>query len=267
MFGGGGSRRRGGSSRVGGAISPPTSLPGDMSSMESKMVALWDDHATFTYLVLVGKANKLPETDAYRQRLLANQDQIGYLFLPKFGANAANSVASLLREHISIADQVIDAVGKNNFNEVNARWISNAEEIGAALFDLQSKGGPYLMSKDSWMNEMKEHLKRLTVIVSAYLTPDGKANAAAAVDPYIEHIRHLAMALAKLVSGRLALPVPYGFIVGRPTPYNIGPRYVYSARVAPPTRAIAPVIPEYPPWIGTPEPPYRFPTKTLYYPN
>jgi len=225
------------------------------------MVALWDDHATFTYLVLVAKAAKRPadEIKAYTGRLLANQDNIAYMFLPKFGTEVASEVSKLLREHIMIADQVIDAPADVDLRQ---RWYKNADDIGAALFGLQIKGGPYLMGREGWMAEMKEHLDKLTVVVLAYLGGQF-GDAVSAIDPYFKHIRHLAMVLAKLVSGRL--PPPYGFVVGDPfaRPFFPAPSYVYAPLVR--RRSLTPLVPYSAPWMGPPPPPYRFATQTRYY--
>lgn len=263
MFGGDGNGRRIAKwrRRVGGqgALVAAPDLPGDMTSTESKMVALWDDHATFTYLVLVAKGAQRPadEIKAYTGRLLANQFHIGYMFLPKFGQDAATEVAKLLQEHIILADKVID---QPTSEERKQAWYKNADDIGAALFGLQSKGGPFLMGRDGWMAEMKEHLDKLTVVVAAYLAGDF-VTAVTAIDPYVKHIRHLAMALAKLVSGRL--PIPLEFIYPGPVFFAEPPmpRYVYAPR----TRPLTPVAPYSPPWLTPAPPPYRFATQTRFY--
>lgn len=222
----------------------------------------------YTIFVLMSKVAQGGATQPMTARLLANQDQIGYMFLPKFGAAAADQVASLLREHILRADAVIDAVGQPTYDAANKRWYDNAEEIGASLFDLQSKGGPYLMSRDSWITAMRTHLDTLTAVVAAY-KGDQYGTAVEAIDPYVKHIRHLAMAVAKLVSGRL---IPqFGYVIGAPpSPYYRfpGPQYVYRPRIQslPVSVPRAPLIPDYPPWLSTPLPPYRFPTRTTYFP-
>jgi hypothetical protein len=201
----------------------------------------------------MGKATPLPkaETEGYVRRLLENQDNIAFFFVPKFGKAAAESVAGLLREHIAMAGELIDALNTDDTKlqaEKKAAWYDNAARVGAALYDLQRGGAPYL-SKAQWMGEMKMHLDLLTTLVAAYL--DEKFDEALkATDPYVSHIRHLAVAVAKLVSNSSGPIVwPFG---------GIGLGYAY--------RPAQPVTP-YSPFelaTGPPGPPYRYRTQIRY---
>src|SRR5579871_21915 len=94
-----------------GNVEPAKDLPIQVTSTESKMLALWDDHAYYTILVLLGLTTPLPDqqTAIFVTRLMQNQDNIGYLFVPRFGKDAANKVAGLLKVHIELAAKVIRA--------------------------------------------------------------------------------------------------------------------------------------------------------------
>lgn len=238
--------------RSGGAVTAPTDIPAEITSMEGKMLALWDDHGYWTRMVVMAKVSKLTteETSGYVERLLQNQDQIAYYFVPRFGRDAAESVSKLLREHIALAAQLVDALAGSggNADEIKTSWFNNAEQIGSALYDLQNKFGGSApgLSKSQWISEMKMHLELLTTLVGAYV--GGKfQDALIATDPYMKHIRHLAVAISKLVSpGRMLWP--FGPFSG----------YSYAYRPLQP-------IPNYPAFdYTTAGPPYRYRTQTVY---
>lgn len=244
-------------SRRGGAEvnpAPAPDIPIDMRSIESKMISVWDDHGYYTGLVLLAKANKFSpaETNALVERLLDNQNHIAYLFMPKFNRTDADRIAQKLQEHIGLAGELIDAlmVDKNSSESAAAdvKWKQNADEIGSALYKLQNRFGPYLMSENGWKNQMQMHLQHLTKVVGAYLGGD-RVQALKDMNPYIAHIRQLAMALAKLVSGSRFGLLPPAYVY--PTSYQ--PYWQYRQV---PTEEII-LAPRR-------NPPYRFRTQTVY---
>ena len=66
----------------------------------SGMRKLWEDHVTWTRLYLISAAAGLPDKDATSGRLLRNQVDIGDAIKPYFGAEAADKLAALLKDHI-----------------------------------------------------------------------------------------------------------------------------------------------------------------------
>lgn len=186
--------------RLGGGVAAAP----DVSSTEGpekQMLALWDDHAYYTKLVLLGKVSlSQEETNVYVQRLLANQDHIGYMFLPKFGLTAADTVAKLLRTHIALAGDLIDALksGSKQASYYKQQWYENADQVGAALFGLQLQTASRGPTKEQWQAEMRQHLDLLTVIVGHSIARR-HLDAQLATEPYVKHIRHLARQLATLV--------------------------------------------------------------------
>jgi hypothetical protein len=254
--------------RLAGGTTAPPDLPADVSSMEAKMMAMWSDHGFLTIMVLMAKGSSLSEveTNGYMNRLLLNQDNIAYYFVPKFGQTAAESVSKLLREHIALAGDLIDALksGDGSAEQKKAAWYDNAERIGAALFGLQGTGAPYL-GKAQWVGEMKMHLDLLSTLVGAYLGKNFEQSMRA-MDPYLKHIRHLSGAISKLVSGPM---------LGGPatTFWSFGPGYTttsYRYRASPPVLYSYPYraaerIPPYLPYpFSDNAPPYRYRTQTIY---
>src|SRR5918998_3830186 len=76
------------------------------------MRQLWEDHVTWTRLVIVSAAtltDALPDLDPTVQRLLRNQDDIGDAIKPFYGDAAGEELSQLLREHITGAADLIFA--------------------------------------------------------------------------------------------------------------------------------------------------------------
>jgi len=115
---------------------------------------LWIDHVLWTRNFIISDLASLPDKDVVLQRLLKNQDDIGSSIKPYYGEEAGNKLSKLLREHISIAGQVVDAAESNNkadLDKYNKSWYKNADEIAEFL----SKANP------NWSNsELKDMLHK-----------------------------------------------------------------------------------------------------------
>ena len=100
------------------------------------MRKLWEDHVTWTRLAIISLTTGSPDTEATVGRLLQNQDDIGAAIAPFYGEEAGEQLATLLREHITIAAELIAAAQAGNQPEVarqQARWEDNAGQIAQFL--------------------------------------------------------------------------------------------------------------------------------------
>ena len=113
------------------------------------MRKLWEDHITYTRNYIISALAELPDTDAVAKRLLRNQDDIGDAIKPYYGAEAAEKLASLLREHILIATAVVKAAKTGTKDELAAaqkKWSSNGRDIAAFLSEANPR-----WSKHTWI--------------------------------------------------------------------------------------------------------------------
>ena len=97
---------------------------------------LWEDHITWTRLYIVSAAAGLPDLDATAGRLLQNQTDIGDAVKPFYGDAAGNQLTALLKDHILLAAQLIDAAKKGDgaaVADLKNRWYANADQIAAFL--------------------------------------------------------------------------------------------------------------------------------------
>jgi hypothetical protein len=137
---------------------------------------LWIDHVGWSRSFIVSDLSSLPDKEIVLQRLLKNQDDIGASIKPYYGDEAGNKLSKLLRDHISIAGQVVDAAKSNNkadLDKYNKLWYKNADDIS----DFLSGANPNL-SNSELKDMLHKHLDFLTAQVTARLSKDWKADVA-----------------------------------------------------------------------------------------
>ena len=67
---------------------------------------------------------------------MKNQDDIGNAIKPYYGDEAGNKLAALLKDHILIAGELVEAVSTANQDDVakfNKEWYKNADDIAQFL--------------------------------------------------------------------------------------------------------------------------------------
>jgi len=134
------------------------------------MHKLWEDHIVWTRNVILNIMDDLPGTDQAVNRLLQNQDDIGNAVKPFYGEAGGKELTRLLREHITIAADLLKAAKTGNnsaFDATNKKWFTNADEISNFL----CKANP------NWkLNDMKkmmnDHLTLTTEEAVARLKKD-----------------------------------------------------------------------------------------------
>lgn len=143
----------------------------DSQAFHDSMRKLWEDHVTWTRLVIVSLSNNLPDTGPTVQRLLQNQADIGNSIKPFYGEAAGNQLTALLRDHILIAAEIIkDAKAGDQaaLNDAVKRWYANADSIAAFLNAANPKNWPLADMKAM----MREHLDLTLKEAVAYLQGD-----------------------------------------------------------------------------------------------
>lgn len=176
------------------AISPVTTAQAkskmDRQAFHDAMRKLWEDHITWTRLVIIGTFEDLPDLDPTVQRLLQNQVDIGDAIKPFYGDEAGEQLTALLTDHILIAAEILQAAKKGDtaaLEDAVERWYANADDIAVFLNAANPKHWPLEEMKAM----MKEHLDLTLEEAVAYLEGDYEASIAA----YDEvHLQALEMA-------------------------------------------------------------------------
>jgi len=153
----------------------------DMKTNSSKseqlrmaMLKLWEDHIVWTRNVILNIMDDLPGTDQAVNRLLKNQDDIGNAVKPFYGEAGGKELTRLLREHITIAADLLKAAKAGNnsaFDATNKKWFVNADEIS----DFLSKANPNWKLADM-KKMMHDHLTLTTEEAVARLKKDYAAD-------------------------------------------------------------------------------------------
>ena len=168
------------------------------------MRKLWEDHVTWTRLAVISLTTDSPDTGATVGRLLQNQDDIGAAIAPFYGVEAGSRLATLLREHITIAADLIAAAQAGNQSEVarqQARWEANADEIARFLNSANPR-----WKLDETRNMLLEHLQLTTSEVVARLQSDWTADVAA-----YDEIHRQALHMADMLSTGIVAQFPKRF--------------------------------------------------------
>jgi hypothetical protein len=139
---------------------------------------LWEDHVTWTRLVIISFADDLADRDQSVQRLLENQTDIGDAVKPYYGEAAGNQLTALLNDHIIIAAEILTAAKAGDTDSLEAatsRWYANGNDIAAFLNSANPDAWPLAHMQDM----MREHLDLTFEEAVARLTADYDADVVA----------------------------------------------------------------------------------------
>lgn len=145
------------------------------NELRTNLRALWEDHVMYTRNVILNIIDDLPGTNEAVARLLKNQDDIGNAIKPVYGEAPGKQLTDLLREHIVLAADLLKAAKVNNqpeFNNVNTKWVKNADDISAFL----NAANPKNWALEDMKKMMREHLTLTTQEALARIKKDYKGD-------------------------------------------------------------------------------------------
>jgi hypothetical protein len=130
-------------------------------AFQRAMDKLWEDHITWTRMVIVDFAADLPDLKTAEVRLLQNQADIGNAVKPYYGTAAGSQLTKLLRTHILDALPVLQyakAGDEAKLAKALAAWYANAHQIAAFLHSANTHN----WSLAAMNSMMKTHLALTT---------------------------------------------------------------------------------------------------------
>jgi hypothetical protein len=175
------------------------------AAFQDQMRKLWEDHVTWTRLAIVTFADGSAGFDATAARLLKNQDDIGDAIKPFYGEAAGDQLTTLLKDHIGIAVELLQAVKAGDtaaFDRANAAWYANADDIA----DFLAQANPRYWPQDAMRAAMKGHLDQTLAEASHELTGEY----AKSVADYDE-IHHHILGMADVLSTGIIRAFPHRF--------------------------------------------------------
>lgn len=167
------------------AVSPAT--------LRQNMRKLWTDHVVWTRAYIVAAVSDQPDQEAAANRLMKNQEDIGAAVGQFYGKAAGDQLTALLKEHITIAVDLIKAAkagDKSGQDAADRKWKDNA----TAIADFLSKANPN-WPRATLVEMMNVHLSTTTAEVVARLQKNWEADVRA-YDAVYDHILKMADALA-----------------------------------------------------------------------
>jgi hypothetical protein len=168
------------------AMSPAATLHQDMRK-------LWTDHVVWTRDYIIAAVGDQPDAQAAAARLMKNQEDIGGAVASYYGKAAGDQLTALLKQHISIAVDLIKAAkagDKAAQQAADTKWHQNGEEIATFL----SKANPN-WPKATLVDMMNTHLSTTTNEVVARLTKNWDGDVKA-FDAVYDHILKMSDALS-----------------------------------------------------------------------
>src|SRR6266550_3364192 len=156
----------------------------EKQSLQTAVRKLWADHVIWTRQYIVAAVAGTPDAEAAAGRLLRNQEDIGNAIVPLYGEDAGARLTALLKDHIMIAVDLVDAAIKGNkraFARHDRRWDENADDIAAFL-----AGANPNWPEDDVRDLLAQHLSLTKGEAVARLGQDWDADVAAFDDIFTE---------------------------------------------------------------------------------
>jgi hypothetical protein len=182
---------------VAGAQQHPTTTTSPSSSsaqaLKLDMRKLWTDHVVWTRDYIIAAVADQPDAQAAATRLMKNQEDIGAAVARFYGDAAGRQLTTLLKEHISIATEIVKAAkagDKAAQQQADARWQQNAVQIA----DFLSKANPN-WPRATLVDMMKTHLSTTSRELVARLSRNWDEDVRA-FDEVYQHILKMSDALS-----------------------------------------------------------------------
>ena len=165
---------------------------------------LWEDHITWTRVVIIGILDSLPGTDAYIGRLLQNPEDMAEALRPYYG-DEADVLGDLITDHLVIAAELLTAAKNGDtagFNDAYARWYANAHDIAVQMNEMNPQFWPLEETEQMWV----EHLDATLAEAVAHLEGRFEDEVAA-----YDKVHDLALEMADFMSNGVIKQFPSKF--------------------------------------------------------
>lgn len=165
---------------------------------------LWEDHITWTRVVIIGILDELPGTNAYIDRLLQNYEDMEDALAPYYGEDA-EVLGDLIQDHLVIAAELLTAANNNDtaaFNDARTRWYANAHDIAVQMNEMNPQFWPLEETEQMWV----EHLDATLEEATTHLTGDFAGEVAA-----YDLVHDLALEMADFFSNGVMRQFPAKF--------------------------------------------------------
>jgi hypothetical protein len=165
---------------------------------------LWEDHITWTRVVIIGILDELPGTETYIARLLQNYEDMEEALAPYYGEEA-EVLGDLIQDHLVIAAEILTAAHDGDtaaMNDAIERWYANAHDIAVQMNEMNPEFWPLEETEQMWV----DHLDATLAEAVAHLTGDFAGEVAA-----YDQVHDLALEMADFFSEGVMKQFPSKF--------------------------------------------------------
>jgi hypothetical protein len=163
---------------------------------------LWEDHITWTRVVIIGILNDLPGTNVYIDRLLQNAQDMEDALAPYYGDDA-EVFGDLVRDHLVIAAQILQAAKDGQpLDGLIASWYANSHDIAVQMNEMNPEFWPLEETEKMWT----DHLDATLAEAVAHLTGDFEGEVSA-----YDEVHDLALEMADFFSDGVMRQFPNEF--------------------------------------------------------
>jgi hypothetical protein len=173
---------------------PAAQTKAKAATFHDEMRQLWEDHVTWTRLAIVTFVDGSASFDATAARLMKNQEDIGDAIKPFYGEAAGEQLTVLLKDHIGIAVQLLQAAQAEDaaaFDAASTAWYANADDIA----DFLAAANPRHWPQDTMRAAMRGHLDQ-TLAEASHELAGQYAESVADYDEIHHHILGMADVLS-----------------------------------------------------------------------
>jgi len=163
---------------------------------------LWEDHITWTRVVIMGILNDLPGTDVYTDRLIQNYEDMEDALAPYYGEDA-EVLGDLILDHLVIAAEILKAAKAGQpLDGLIASWYANAHDIAVQMNEMNPQFWPLEETEQMWT----DHLDATLAEAVAHLSGDFAGEVAA-----YDQVHDLALEMADFFSDGVMKQFPSQF--------------------------------------------------------
>jgi hypothetical protein len=163
---------------------------------------LWEDHITWTRVVIIGILDGLPGTNTYVGRLLQNYEDMETALKPYYGDDA-EVFGDLIKDHLVIAAEILTALKNGQpTDQLIASWYANGNDIAVQMNKMNPQFWPLAETRQMW----KDHLDATLVEATDHFTGDFAGEVVA-----YDKVHDMALEMADFISNGVMQQFPSQF--------------------------------------------------------
>ena len=170
--------------------------------LKSHMRRLWGEHVAWIRMTISSLVLDLPDASFVVARLLKTATEMGDSLRPFYGDEVGDAYGQLLKEHITLAGELIKASKKGNkesAEEIERSWYRNGDEVSVFLNGIN----PYI-SLPKFKKMFYEHLDMSKHEVVSMMNKDFGADLAMSDMMLTEGLK-----MADVISGAIIQQYPW----------------------------------------------------------